>query len=80
VAIVRGTQVVFVDGGPNRAAQSCAGILVGSKMDSAVDAGVGDVVGNLLKRPVLDDDGGHRGVGQRNEMPGLFFNSADGPG
>ena len=45
--------------------------LVGSKMYSAVNARVGDVVGNLLKRGVLQDDVGHRRIRQRDRMSSL---------
>ena len=51
------TQVVFVDGRANSPSEALTGILVGSKMDSAVDARAADVVGDLFKRGVLQDNG-----------------------
>jgi hypothetical protein len=47
VITVHGTQVVLIDCCADISAQTRSCILVGSKMNSAVDASVGDVVGNL---------------------------------
>jgi hypothetical protein len=44
-----GTQVVLVDYCADSPAQTRSCILVGSKMNPAVNASVGDVVGNLLE-------------------------------
>src|ERR1700746_1780099 len=60
--LVHCTQVILVDGAAYSPAQPRACHLVESKMYSAVNARVGDVVGNLLKRGVLQDYAGHRGV------------------
>jgi hypothetical protein len=60
--LVHGTQVILVDGAAYSPAQPRACHLVESKMYSAVNARVGDVVGNLLKRGVLQDYAGYRGV------------------
>ena len=69
--IVRRTQVVFVNRSADSATEVRARLLVTSKMDAAVDARVGDVVGYLLERGVLQDDFGYRGVRQRNRMAGF---------
>jgi hypothetical protein len=62
VVIVQATQVVLVDGAAYSPAQARPCLLVGSKMYSAVNTSIGDVVGNLLERTVLQDDVGHRRV------------------
>jgi hypothetical protein len=47
VITVHSTQVVLVDCCPDSPAQTRSCILVGSKMNPAVNASVGDVIGNL---------------------------------
>jgi hypothetical protein len=47
VITVHSTQVILVDCCADSSAQTRSCILVGSKMNSAVNASVGDVVGNL---------------------------------
>ena len=49
VVIMHATQVVLIDGTAHSPAQSRTCNLVEAKMYSAVNARVGDVVGNLLK-------------------------------
>ena len=59
---VHGTQVVLVDCGADSQPQGCASVLIGAEVDSAIDAGVGDIVRDLVKPGVLQDDAGHRGI------------------
>src|SRR6476660_5641286 len=68
VVIVHATQVVFIDGTAYSPAQSRTCNLVESKMYSAINARVGDIVGYLLKRGVLQDDVGHRRIRQRDRV------------
>jgi len=62
VIIVHRPQVVLVDFIADSQPQQRSGVLVGSKMDPAVNTSIADVVGNLPERRVLQDDGGHGGV------------------
>jgi hypothetical protein len=62
IGTVHGTQVDLVHGGTYSPTQERTCRLVSSKMYSAVNARVGNVVGNLIKRGVLQDDVGHGGV------------------
>ena len=71
VLIVHGTQVVFKNRSADSSPQVRAGLLVSSKMYPAVNARVGDVAGNLLKRAILQDDVGHRRIRQRDRMASL---------
>ena len=59
VVIAYGTQVVLINGTAYGSTQLRACNLVGSEMYPAVDARVGDVVGNLSNRCVLQDDTGY---------------------
>ena len=63
LVVVHRAQVVFKDYGADRAAQVRTHLLVGSKMYPPVNACVGDVVGNLPERRVLQNEGGHCGIG-----------------
>jgi hypothetical protein len=67
VVIMHATQVVLIDGTAYSPAQSRACNLVESKMYSAVNPRIGDIVGNLLKRGVLQDDVGDGGIGQSHQ-------------
>src|SRR5271154_2330957 len=49
VATMHGRQVVLVDCAADRSAQTRSCILVGSKMNSAINASIRDVVGNLVE-------------------------------
>src|ERR1035438_5134249 len=80
VVLVGGTQVVPIDGPAYALSQFLAGILVGSKMNPAVNASVRDVVSNLVKRAVLQDDVGHRRIRQRDRMSILAVNPSKDSG
>src|SRR5215472_6288625 len=69
--MVHRTQVVLVDRGADSAAQIRTCFLVGPKMYPAVNACVGDIVGDLLKGGVLQNDGGHGRIGQRDRVSGF---------
>ena len=69
--LVHGSQVGLIDCGTDSPAQACAGDLISSKMYPAVNARVGNIVGNLLKRGVLQDDVGQRRVCQWDRMSGF---------
>ena len=60
--IVHATQVVLVHGLADSVSQALACDLIGSKMYPPVNTCVGDVVGNLLERRVLQHDVGHGGI------------------
>ena len=75
VVIVHRTQVVLVDCCADGPAQVRTSLLVGSKMYSAVNARVGNIIGDLLKRGVLQDDAGHRRIRQRDRMRGFAVNT-----
>src|SRR5580704_10161984 len=62
VVIVHRTQVVLVDFSADGQSQHRACVLVGPEMDAAINTSVADVVGDLLERGVLQDDGRHGGV------------------
>ena len=66
--IVHWTQVVLVNRGTDSSAQVRARLLVSSKMYPAVNARVRNVIRNLLKRGVLQDDVGHHRIGQGDRM------------
>ncbi len=68
---MHGTQVVLVDCRADCPSQARSCVLVSSKMYAAIDACVVDIVVNLLKRGVLQNDGGHHGVGQRDGVSAL---------
>src|SRR6266849_5881179 len=68
LVITQRTQVVLIDCGTDGTTQLCSCHLVGPKMYSAVDARVGDVVGNLLKRGILQHDAGHGRICQCDRM------------
>ena len=68
VVIVQATQLVLADGPADGPSQSLASHLVGSKMDPAVNASVRDVVSNLVKRSVAQDDVGNRRIRHRDRM------------
>src|SRR5215469_10809089 len=76
LVVMHRAQVVLINRGSDGASQSRSGVLVGAEVNAAVDSGVGDVVRNLLKRRVLQDDAGHRRIRQRNEMPHLAIQSS----
>ena len=62
------TQVVLVYLSADRPSQVRACYLDGPKMYPAVDARVGDIICDLLERRVLQNDGRHRGIGQRDRV------------
>ena len=62
VVIMHGAQIVFENRSADGTTQGCAGVLIGSEMNAAIDAGVGNVVGDLAKSDILQDDAGHRRV------------------
>jgi hypothetical protein len=62
VVIMHATQVVRVHGLADSVSQELAGDLIGSKMYPTVNTRVGDVVGNLLERRVLQHDVRHVGI------------------
>ena len=69
LGIVHWTQVVLINCASDSLTQPRACHLVGSEVYPAINAGVGDVVRNLLKRGVLQDDVGQRRIRQRDGMP-----------
>src|ERR1700733_1533187 len=58
VIIMHGAQGVLVDFFADSQPEPRSCVLVGSKMDTAENASVADVVGNLPERGVLQDNGG----------------------
>ena len=57
--MVHATQVVLIYSLPYCLSQVLTRNLVGSKMYPSENARVGDIVGDLIKRGVLQSDGGH---------------------
>src|SRR5450432_471985 len=66
--MVHATQVALVDSLPYCPSQVLARDLVGSKMYPSENARVGDIVDDLIKRGVLQSDGGHRRIRQCYRM------------
>jgi hypothetical protein len=71
VVIMHGTQVPLVDRGSDGPAQSFTGVLVKSEVNATIDAGVGDVVSDLLERSVLQNDAGQCRVRYCDQVPAL---------
>ena len=68
---VHGVQVVFVNRSADSLPEVRARLLITSKMYPTVNARVGDAVGYLLRRGVLQDDVGYRRIRQRDRMSGF---------
>jgi hypothetical protein len=75
IVIVHRTQIVFEHRGPDSSSEIRARLLVAFKMYPAVNARVRDVVGNLPKRGILQNDGGHRWIRQSNGMSSFAVES-----
>src|SRR5215467_10034172 len=71
------TQVVFVHGGADSSSEVRARLLVTSKMYPTVNACVRNVVGNLLKRSVFQDDVGYRRIRQCDRMSSFAVNTSE---
>src|SRR5580658_3592096 len=71
LVVVRATQVISVHFAADSMAEPCACPLVESIMDPTVNTRISDVMGNLPKRRVLQDDGGHGRIGQRDCVSGF---------
>jgi hypothetical protein len=68
LVVVRGAQVISVHFAADSMAEPCACPLVKSIMDPTENARISYVMGNLPKRRVLQDDGGHGRIRQRYRM------------
>src|SRR5580700_10078216 len=71
LVVVRATQVISVHFAADSMAEPCGCPLVESIVDAPVNTRISYVVGNLPKRLVLQDDGGHGGIGQRDRVSGF---------
>src|SRR5437773_1256218 len=75
VGFIRRTQIVAEDVLADVPSLVGPRLLVEAEVDAAVDAGVTDVVGDLLPGGVVEDDARQPGIGQRDGMAAL----AEGP-